>query len=567
MQRRYEALRAYCLEERSAEEVAEVFGYTRSAVYSLARDFQKVLASPAPSRAFFLLPQFGRKPQDQEGELEARIIALRKKYLSVSDIKATLDALGQVVSEKYVFSVIQKAGFARLPRRDREEKQAVFGELKLQAAKSTVLHYASEKFQTENSIGILCLLPYIHAYGIDQLIERSSYPGTRTIPKLNAILSFVALKLSNVRRYSADDLWCMDRGLGFFAGLNVLPKATWFTSYSHRTTRKMNLHFLKSLATGWSKRGLLSDTANLDFSTIPYWGEGAHLENNWSGTRHKALTSILAVLAHDPDSGMLTYGDTTGRQDGKAEVAVEFLDFYRAGGAEDIKYLVFDSKFTTYENLRKLEDRDIKFLTIRRRGKQIVDYLNAIPPSERKKIRVPAADGKKRLLEVLDELVFLKDYGKTIRQVAITGRGKIKPALIITNDFEISLENLVRKYARRWIVEKTISEQIEFFHLNRVSSSMVIKVDFDLTMTILAHNLYRLLALDLPGYSQSTAFSLYEKFLYNGGDIEISENQVVIELKKRRHLPALLTAMEPFQNKKLPFVANKILTFRGASRS
>ncbi|MGK7876076.1 MAG: hypothetical protein AB4426_23090 [Xenococcaceae cyanobacterium] len=48
------------------------------------------------------------------------------------------------------------------------------------------------------------------------------------------MLGFVALKLSNVRRYSADDLWCMDRGLGFFAGLNVLPKAAWFSSYAHR---------------------------------------------------------------------------------------------------------------------------------------------------------------------------------------------------------------------------------------------------------------------------------------------------------------------------------------------
>jgi hypothetical protein len=39
---------------------------------------------------------------------------------------------------------------------------------------------------------------------------------------------------------------------------------------------------------------------------------------------------------------------------------------------------------------------------------------------------------------------------------------------------------VVRRYSRRWLVEKAISEQIEFFHLNRLSSSIVIKVDFDL---------------------------------------------------------------------------------------
>ena len=48
----------------------------------------------------------------------------------------------------------------------------------------------------------------------------------------------------------------------------------------------------------------------------------------------------------------------------------EFLDFYKIGGKIDLKYLVFDSKFTTYENLAKL-GKDVKFITIRRRGKRL----------------------------------------------------------------------------------------------------------------------------------------------------------------------------------------------------
>jgi hypothetical protein len=87
---------------------------------------------------------------------------------------------------------------------------------------------------------------------------------------------------------------------------------------------------------------------------------------------------------------------------------------------------------------------------------------------------------KKRTLNVLDEKTELKGYGGDIRQISITGNGKIKPAIIITNEFDLSAELLVRKYAKRWLVEKSISEQISFFHLNNVSSSMVIKVDFDL---------------------------------------------------------------------------------------
>ncbi|MDJ0689088.1 MAG: hypothetical protein QNJ41_11320 [Xenococcaceae cyanobacterium MO_188.B32] len=107
----------------------------------------------------------------------------------------------------------------------------------------------------------------------------------------------------------------------------------------------------------------------------------------------------------------------------------------------------------------------------------------------------------------------LRDYGGELRQVAITGHGRIKPALILTNDFELTCSEVIRKYAQRWLALEDISQQIEFFHFNRISSSMVIKVDFDLTMSILANNLLRLFATDLPGgYKSLTRESLYTKF-------------------------------------------------------
>ena len=172
----------------------------------------------------------------------------------------------------------------------------------------------------------------------------------------------------------------MDRGLGLFAGFNVLPKAAWFTSYSHRVTRNMNLEFLKEMNKLWKTKDILSDTANLDFTAIPYWGDNSHLENNWSGKRHQALPSILAALSHDPESGIITYGDTNIRHANESDTVLEFLDFYKSGGSSsNLKYLVFDSKFTKYENLKRLNSNGIKFITIRRRGKKIVDELEIFP--------------------------------------------------------------------------------------------------------------------------------------------------------------------------------------------
>jgi transposase len=564
--KQYEALRAFYAGGCSAEEAARRFGYKITSFYSLTRDFKKNLSLKSPAQIFFISRKAGRKPQDVTGEINRLIIALRKKYLSVPDIKAILNVQGYQVSEKYVYNVIKKDGFARLPRRSLSSREKATSTFKLEAPKTVMLDYTPETFSAQNALGILCLLPYIQNYGIDRIIEEVDYPETNSITRVSSIMSFVALKLSNVRRYSEDDAWCMDRGLGLFAGLNILPKTAWYTSYSSRVTRKMNRSFLKNLHQVYLEHGLLSDTANLDFTTIPYWGDSAHLENNWSGKRNKALASMLAVLAQDPDSGIITYGDTNIRHENKSDVVIEFLDFYKTD-TDELKYLVFDSKFTTYQNLGKLNQKGIKFLTIRRRGKNIVEEFNKKPASAWKKIRVPMADGKGRILRVIDENVSLRDYGDKIRQISITGHGKIKPALIITNDFNRPLSEMIRKYTRRWIVEKGISEQIEFFHLNRVSSSMVIKVDFDLTMSILAHNLIRLFAMDLPGYSHSADFTLFNKFLSMSGSVEIKSDEILVKMKKKRNLPALLTVMEPFQAMSISILGNRKLILAGDTTS
>lgn len=568
LQKRYEALRSFFVENRPAEWISKQYGYTMPTVYSLIRDFkQQAINNTWVTDYFFKIPIAGRKVNESYDEIKSLIVALRKKFMSVPDIKSILDSQNKIVSESYIYDTLIAEGFTRLPRRDKLEKESiVITETTVKAQKAEILRDTSEFF-TSTSAGVLIFLPYIIKYGIDEIITHSIYPETTQLPRLNSILAFIALKLSNVRRYTADDMWCMDRGLGLFAGLNVLPKTAWFTSYSSRITRDMNLQFLKSMTAVWKTHGLLSDTANLDFVTVPYWGNESHLEKNWSGTRHHALNSVLAALAEDPDSGIITYGDATLRHDDESQTAVEFLDFYKRSGQGDIKYLIFDSKFTTYENLKKIDENGVNFITIRRRGKKIVDELEAIDEKLWTKVKVPMTKGKSRYLQVYEQKVKIKSYGKEVRQIAITGHGRIKPALIITNDFILPQADIIRKYAKRWLVEKTIAEQTHFFHLNRLSSSMVIKVDFDLTMTILAHNLYRLFACELEGFTNNTSQTLYDKFIYNSGTVSITEKKIIVRLKKKRNLPCLLEAIQEYTDITVPWVKDKKLQFEGASTS
>ena len=207
----------------------------------MTRDFPR-LDDPA---AFFFRPPDapGRPPSQPPADLRQRVIELREANLSVPDIKARLDAESDhAASLRMIGNILDEEGFARLPRRSRAERAA----------------------------GMLCLLPWIRHYGLDSAIEQAGYPGTSCLPALQSVLAFIALKLSDVRRYSADDLWCMDRGPGLFAGLNVLPKTASLSSYADRTTRAMHQRLLGALAAIWNTKGLVGDSANLDFTTLPH---------------------------------------------------------------------------------------------------------------------------------------------------------------------------------------------------------------------------------------------------------------------------------------------------------
>ena len=512
----------------------------------------------------------GRKPAKKE-ELEELIISLRKKNYAIEEIVGIANSKSYSVSYATVYNTLKKEGFARLPRRSAIDKKHL-EQPSIKAPVAAKLEFNGEKFHSSHT-GLFAFLPVIHKYGIDALIERSQYPFTKTIGKLSSILCFLALKLSSVKRYSHDDLWCMDRGMGLFAGLNVLPKTAWFSIYSSRVDTQMNIAFLKDLHREWVRRGILSDTANLDFTAIPYWGEADHLENNWSGKRGKALSSILAVVAQDPDSGIIDYGNCNVMHQNESAVVLEYLDFYRSTSDSDktLKYLIFDSKFTNYQNLSTLDEQQIKFITIRRRGEKMI--ADIARNGKWKTVRVEACGLKKRSLKVDDRSISLPGYNdrtgkaKTIRQVVITGHGKIKPAIILTNDFDLTTETVVRKYCRRWLVEKGIAEQIDFFHLNRVSSSMVIKVDFDLVMSILAHNIYRLLALSLDRYQHMSDERIYEKFIANSGEIAIEQQQIRIDLKKKRELPLIIEYTKTANAAKYPWLNDKKIVFNPTASS
>jgi hypothetical protein len=158
--KRYDAMREFHLLDRPAAEVAQKYGYTINALYSLSRDFQIHLKKVKDGEDFFFKSQStGRKPIKKEG-LRELCISLRKKNYTVEEILGIANSKGYGTSYWSVYEIITKEGFARLPRRTRKEKTQL--ELPpIQAPMAEKLELKPEKFYSSKT-GLLVFLSVIH---------------------------------------------------------------------------------------------------------------------------------------------------------------------------------------------------------------------------------------------------------------------------------------------------------------------------------------------------------------------------------------------------------------------
>jgi len=103
------------------------------------------------------------------------------------------------------------------------------------------------------------------------------------------------------------------------------------------------------------------------------------------------------------------------------------------------------------------------------------------------------------------------------------------------NDFETPLELPVGNYARRWRVENVISEAVKFFNLNALSSPILVKVHFDLIMTMIADTLYAILAQKLRGFESWDAAKIYRLFIKGKGKVILKGNKIIVIFPRRVH--------------------------------
>ncbi len=116
----------------------------------------------------------------------------------------------------------------------------------------------------------------------------------------------------------------------------------------------------------------------------------------------------------------------------------------------------------TYSELSELNSRNVHFMTIRRRGSAILKRLEQILKCDWKPATIDIPKRRHKRIQYLDETIQLDDYEGTLRQIAVTGFGREKTTLFLTNHLDASPREMIMNYARRNGIEDGLGTGASF---------------------------------------------------------------------------------------------------------
>lgn len=533
-QRQYEALRAFYVDQMPSAEVARRFGYSAGGFRVLCHDFRgRVLPE------FFTATRPGRREQPKKSRAHDQIIALRKRNYSVYEISQALKEQGMALSATAVREVLAAEGFAPLPRRLDEERPARVGP-NAQAVANVGEFVLSPREFTTRTGGLFLFIPDLVRLESDAWARAAKLPGSRMVPSAHALRASLALKLWSIERKSHIMALVADEGLALFCGLNVMPKKSFLSEYSSRITPQK----VARLLTLWHARVtgdvFTGGSLNLDFHSVPYFGEHPLVESHYLAKRSRRQPSILVFLAQDADAQVFCYANADIRKGEEADEIFRFIDFWKRQHGKAPQHLVFDSKLTTYRGLDRLDAAGITFITLRRRSPRLLAEVADLPASAWRTVELDIPHRKYRNPRFYEQKA--RPLQRAYRQFYITDLGHDEPTILLTNDQRSTVKNLITRYAKRMLIENALADAVRFFHIDALSSSVGFKVDFDMTLLVLASGLYRLMARRMRGYDDAQARQIFRDLIDMPADIAIAENEITVRFHRRAHLPIVLAS-------------------------
>ena len=535
-QRQYEALRAYFVDRRPSQEAARAFGYSPAAFRVLCYSF-----CHDPHPAFFLTTRPGPRTQPKKTAARSLIIALRKQNHSVYEISETLKAQKLALSPTAVGEVLKAEGFARLPRRLDEERPQRPRPTVEAVADVRTFSLAPRRFLTKCG-GLFLFLPELAHLPVEALARAARLPGSHMIPPAHALCACLSLKLWSLEHKSHVMSLVADEGLALFSGLNVSPKKSFFSEYSSRITPAHTQRLLAAWHAQARGRKLWDGTSfNLDFHSVPYYGEDPQVQSHYVSMRSRRQPSILAFLAQDERSQSFCYSNADLRKGEEADEIFAFIAFWQKAHGRRPEHLVFDSKLTTHANLVRLDQElHIPFITLRRRSPKLLEEVYSLPRSAWRQVELDVPTRQYRTPRVYEQNVQLEGHG--FRQLFVRDLGHELPTILLTNQHRASAAALITRYAHRMLIENSLSDAVRFFHLDALSSAVGLKVDFDMALLVIASGLYRLLARRMRGYADAQARRVFQDLVDMPAQVEVTDQEVRVEFHRRAHLPIVLAS-------------------------
>jgi len=560
LQRRYEAMRAYLYDGKSAKEVACCFGYKPESVGVLAARFRQEGVD-----SYFREMRSGRKYRPVAEPLCESILALRRENLSITEIAERLRESGRSVGHQTVWLVLRDSGIERLPRRTAAERSPPPRKISLPAANVKMLELTTGRAIQCRAPLLLLFAPHIAAMKFDALVEKSGYPGTSHVPASAYLRSFLALKLMFRPRKSNVMSIADDEGFGLFAGLNALPKTTALHDYSYRMGPGPHRKLLHGIIKARYGMGIYTTSSfNLDFHTICHYGDtdNSCLENDYVPRRSQSVPGIITAFAQEYESREMIYAHANLLKREKSEEALSFVRYWKKVTGKLPKELVLDARVTTHEGLAELNRIGIIFITLRERRENEIARVLALPADKWKRVELDVEDRKWRTPRVLDERIKISKYPGTVRQIAALDLGREQPTFLLTNDKKRGPATLLTRYARRTLIENSLNEQVHFFHVDALSSCVRIKVDLDVVLSVAASGCYRWLARHLRGFESATARKLWETFLDRPGTIRLTDKKVVLSIRRFSRAPVLLEAAKAWEAEPVPWLGDRSIRLK-----
>lgn len=532
-QRQYEAFRAFFVEQRQSSEVARTFGYTPGSFQVMCHGFRR---DQHPS--FFVTAKPGPRFQPKKSAARNSIVELRKRNHSVYEISAALKARNIGLSPTAVREVLKAEGFAPLPRRLDEERPERCGPTIEPVADTRQLSLAPRSFVTACG-GLFLFVPGLVALDLERLAKAAGLPGSKMIPASHALRSMLALKLWSIERRSHVMPRVADEGLGLLAGLNVIPKRSFLSEYSSRVGHAQIVKLLATYHKRIADEKLFEgDSFNLDFHSIPYYGEHPSVERHFVSMRSRRQKSVLTFLAQDVDGRAFCYSNADLRKGEESEEIFRFITFWKRTHGTLPRHLVFDSKLTTQANLARIDKMGITFMTLRARSPKLVHEIALVPPSAWRTVELDVPSRKFRFPKVHETTVRLA--GHNFRQLFIKDLGHDQPTILLTNDRSSGPAKVITRYAQRMLIENALSDAVRFFHMNALTSNVGIKVDFDMALLVIASGLYRLLARKMRGYADAQADRIFRDLVDMPATVTVAAKEVTVRFHRRAHLPIII---------------------------